>query len=70
MTDAEVLVDNVTSTAPPEILTDTDVIAIQEQIKDASGAVNLVVNSGESSLYYDASTMAPLNPFAAVSQSV
>jgi hypothetical protein len=47
-------------------ITDSDVAAIQNGVREAAGEY---VNHGESSLYYDAATMSPLNPFSAVSHS-
>ncbi|KPM41762.1 hypothetical protein AK830_g4771 [Neonectria ditissima] len=47
-------------------ISDADVTAIQNGIREA--AAEEAVNLGESSLYYDALTMSPLNPFSAVSQ--
>ncbi|KAH6898384.1 NUDIX hydrolase domain-like protein [Thelonectria olida] len=43
-------------------ITDSDVVAIQNGVREAAGEY---LNHGESSLYYDASTMSPLNPFSA-----
>lgn len=47
-------------------INDADVAVIQNGIREA--AAEEPVNLGESSLYYDAVTMSPLNPFSAVSQ--
>ncbi|KAI5466284.1 NUDIX hydrolase domain-like protein [Mariannaea sp. PMI_226] len=43
-------------------ITEAEIAALQNGICEAAGDD---VNHGESSLYYDASTMAPLNPFSA-----
>ena len=63
MTDAAEVLDEPQTI--DEIVTDADVGAIQNGIREA--ATGECLNIGESSLYYDASTMASLNAFSAVS---
>ena len=63
MTDAAApLEDNLTV---DEIVSPSDVGALQNGIREASASQ--IGNYGESSLYYEASTMVPLNAFSAVS---
>lgn len=68
MTDAAEVVIEPPQTAvadsEAEIVTDADVVAIQNGVREAAAAEG--INLGESSLYYDASTMASLNAFSAV----
>lgn len=49
-------------------ISESDIAAIQNGLREATGE-DVYVNHGESSLYYDATTMAPLNPFSAVSKN-
>lgn len=62
---AEAFDDEPQTTNLNEIVTDADVVSIQNGLREA--AAGECLNLGESSLYYDAATMASLNSLSAVS---
>ncbi|KAK7408659.1 8-oxo-dGTP diphosphatase [Neonectria punicea] len=62
-TDRAPLADAETETETVVAISDAEVAVIQNGIREA--AAGDAVNLGESSLYYDALTMSPLNPFSA-----